>query len=145
MSTPASLVWYWGRSCCSTEGLGATRPVGYSGLYVYIYMVLILSPSSGLHGASKHLGVSRSGFHQHPNATALRCSCFPLSLGRNPWRSQSKESCKLSSHLYTPRGSQLTWTCMQSCSPLDAPKCQQRIGEWGCLHSPRRAPRSGEQ
>lgn len=96
VSTPASN-WCRGGSCCSTEGLGAIRPMGYSGLHVYIYMVLILSLGSGLCGASKHLGVPRSGFHQHPNTTAPRCSCFPLSLGSNPWRSQSKEGSELSS------------------------------------------------
>lgn len=96
MSTPASN-WCRGGLCCSTEGLGAIKPMGYSHLRVYIYMVLILSLGSGLCGASKHLGVPWSGFHQHPNTIAPRCFCFPLSLGSNPWRSQSKEGSELSS------------------------------------------------
>lgn len=54
-----------------------------------------------------------------------------LSLGRNPWRSQSKEGSELSSHLYTPRGSLLTWTCMQSCSPLDAPSASSELESGG--------------
>lgn len=89
VSTPASNWCSWGGLCCSTEGLGAIKPMGYSGLRVYIYMVLILSLGSRLCGASKHLGVPWSGFHQHPNTIAPRCSCFPLSLGSSPWRSQS--------------------------------------------------------
>ena len=36
----------WGRegSCCFVEGLGASRPMGREVLYVYIYMVLVVSP-----------------------------------------------------------------------------------------------------
>lgn len=92
-----SLQLVQGGLCCSTEGLGAIKPMGYSHLRVYIYMVLILSLGSRLCGASKHLGVPWSGFHQHPNTIAPRCFCFPLSLGSNPWRSQSKEGSELSS------------------------------------------------
>lgn len=94
-STPASSRCRGGL-CCSTKdwvpsGQRATQAC------LYIIMVVILSPSSRLCGASKHLGVLRSGFHQHPNTTAPRCSCFPLSLGSNPCRSQCKEDSELSS------------------------------------------------
>lgn len=141
VSTPAS-----GRCreglCCSTEGLGAIRPMGYLGLYVYIYMVLILSPSAMLCGASKHLGVPWSSFHQHPNTTAPTCSCFPLSLGSNPWRSQPKEGSELSSPpVHAKRRLPAHLDLHAVMQPFGCPKCQQQTGECGCLHSPRRAPR----
>lgn len=111
-------------------GPGAIRPMGCSGSYVYIYMVLILSPGSGLFGASKHLGVPWSGFHQHPN-TSPRCSCFPLSLGSNPWRSQSKEGSELSSPpVHAKRRLSAHLDLYVVVQPFGCPKCQQQTGVW---------------
>lgn len=97
---------------------------------IYLYGVNS-EPGSGLVGVSKHLGVPWSGFHQHPNTNSLRCSCFPLSLGSNPWRSQSREGSELSSPpVHTKRRLPAHLDLHVVMQPFGCPKCQQQTGVW---------------
>lgn len=92
---------------------------------------------------------------------ALRCTAVRLSPasqhhcsevlllslgGNNPWRSQSKEGSELSSPpVHAERRLPAHLDLHAVMQPFGCPKCQQQTGECECLHSPRRAPRPGEQ